>query len=105
MITPYNEDLTRSVVAAIKKDKREIVAAHGMGITVNVELSDPTPEDIVLFAKEKLKGLTFDTLFVSCTNFRAVEATPALEAAFGVRVITSNGAVVDNIKDRFAARA
>ena len=103
VITPYNEDLTRSVVAAIKKDKREIVAACGMGITVNVELSDPTPENIVLFAKEKLKGLTFDTLFVSCTNFRAVEAKPALEATFGVQVITSNSAVVDNIKERFAA--
>jgi maleate isomerase len=47
VITPYNEDLTRSVVAAIKKDKREIVAACGMGITVNVELSDPTPENIL----------------------------------------------------------
>jgi len=73
-----------------------------MGITVNVELSDPTPEDIVLFAKEKLKGLTFHTLFASCTNFRAVEAKPALESAFGVRVITSNSAVINNIKERFA---
>ena len=73
-----------------------------MGITVNVELSDPTPENIVLFAKEKLKGLTFHTLFVSCTNFRAVEAKPALESAFGVRVMASNSAVINNIKERFA---
>jgi maleate isomerase len=103
VIAPYNEDLTRSVVAALKSDNREIVAAHGMGITINVELSDPTPEDIVRFAKEKLKGVSFDTLFVSCTNFRALEAKPALEKEFGVPVITSNSAVVDTIKQRFAA--
>jgi maleate isomerase len=103
VIAPYNEDLTRSVVAALKSDTREIVAAHGMGITVNVELSDPTPADIVRFAKEKLKGVSFDTLFVSCTNFRALEAKPALEREFGIPVITSNSAVVDTIKQRFTA--
>jgi maleate isomerase len=103
VIAPYNEDLTRSVVAALKSDNREIVAAHGMGITVNVALSDPTPGDIVRFAKEKLKGVSFDTLFVSCTNFRALEAKPTLEKEFGVPVITSNSAVVDTIKQRFAA--
>lgn len=103
VIAPYNEDLTRSVVTALESGSREIVAAHGMGITVNVELSDPTPEDIVRFAKQKLEGVSFDTLFVSCTNFRALEAKPALEREFGVPVITSNSAVVDTIKQRFAA--
>lgn len=103
VIAPYNEDLTRSVVTALESGSREIVAAHGMGITVNVELSDPTPEDIVRFAKQKLEGMSFDTLFVSCTNFRALEAKPALEREFGVPVITSNSAVVDTIKQRFAA--
>jgi len=49
-----------------------------------------------------LKGLTFHTLFVSCTNFRAVEEKPALESAFGVRVMASNSAVINNIKERFA---
>lgn len=103
VIAPYNKDLTRSVVTALESGSREIVAAHGMGITVNVELSDPTPEDIVRFAKQKLEGMSFDTLFVSCTNFRALEAKPALEREFGVPVITSNSAVVDTIKQRFAA--
>ena len=101
VITPYNEDLTRSVATAVATEGREIVAAHGMGITVNVELADPEPAAIVRFARERLAGLAFDTLFVSCTNFRALEAKPALEDAFGVTVITSNSAVVDALVRTF----
>lgn len=104
LITPYNEDLTNSVAKALTMPGREVVAAEGMGITVNVELCDPTPEDIVEFAKEKLKGHSFDTLFVSCTNFRALEAKKALESEFGVTVITSNSAVVDAIERMFESK-
>ncbi|WP_213775955.1 aspartate/glutamate racemase family protein [Bradyrhizobium sp. dw_78] len=101
VITPYIEDLTRSVADALKNGNREIVAAHGMGISVNVELADPTPGDIVRFAKEKLEGVSFDTLFVSCTNFRSLEAKKELEALFGVNVVTSNSSVIDAIIRRF----
>ncbi|MFG1463699.1 hypothetical protein V5F77_12445 [Xanthobacter sp. DSM 24535] len=102
LITPYNEDLTRSVAEALEGEGREIVSAHGMGITVNVELCDPTPTQIVAFAKEKLAGQTFDTLFVSCTNFRALEAKAMLEQAFaGVTVITATSAVLDSITAAF----
>ncbi|MEP9369185.1 hypothetical protein [Xanthobacter sp. VNH20] len=102
LITPYNEDLTRSVAEALAGGGREIVSAHGMGITVNVELCDPTPTEIVAFAKEKLAGQTFDTLFVSCTNFRALEAKAMLEQAFaGVTVITATSAVLDSITAAF----
>jgi maleate isomerase len=102
VITPYNEDLTAAVAKALGSEGREVVAAHGMGITVNVELSDPEPAQIVAFAREKLRGQSFDTLFVSCTNFRALEAKSELEKVFGKRVITSNSAVVEAIEKRFA---
>ncbi len=101
VLTPYNEDLTRSVAKAVEADGRQIVAAHGMNITDNVALADPTPDDIVAFAQEKLAGIDFDLLFVSCTNFRALEAKPSLEAAFGKPVVTSNSAVLDAIRARF----
>ncbi|RAI01920.1 Asp/Glu racemase [Acuticoccus sediminis] len=103
VITPYIDDLTRSVATALSEKGREVVAAHGMGISVNVELSDPTPEDIVRFAAERLDGVSFDTLFVSCTNFRALEAREALAAHFGVPVLTSNSTVIDAIRKRVEA--
>lgn len=94
VITPYNEDLTQSVAKAVETEGREIVSAHGMGITVNVELADPTPAEIVDFAKSKLAGEDFDGLFVSCTNFRAYEALSDLRDELGVPVVTSNSAVI-----------
>ncbi len=96
VITPYNVDLTNSVVAAISAG-REIVCAHGMGITNNVALADPTPAEIVAFARDRLAGKTFDGVFVSCTNFRAYEARIALEEALGVPIVTSNSAVINAI--------
>ncbi len=102
VITPYNEDLTSSVAAAVAAG-REIVCAHGMGITSNVALADPTPADIIAFAREKLAGKKFDGVFVSCTNFRSYEARAALGEALGVPVVTSNSAVIAAIQ-RFRER-
>lgn len=97
VLTPYNDDLTQSVARSVAEG-REIVGAFGLGITDNVALADPSPDEIVDFAKRVLAGLRFDTVFVSCTNFRALEAKPALEAALGVPVITSNSAVLAEIR-------
>lgn len=101
VLTPYNEDLTQSVARAVSEG-REIVGAFGLGITVNEALADPTPDEILAFAKRSLDGLSFDSILVSCTNFRALEAVPLLEAAFGVPVVTSNRAVIEEIQARFA---
>ena len=102
LITPYNEELTAAVARALERDGRQVVAAHGMGITVNVELNDPRPDEIVEFAKSKLKDQSFDTLFASCTSWRALEAKQDLEKLFDRRVITSNSAVLESIEGRFA---
>jgi maleate isomerase len=42
-----------------------------------------------------LASCSFDLLFVSCTNFRVVEARPLLQHRFGVPVVTSNQATID----------
>lgn len=104
VITPYVEDLTESVAAAARTGGREVVAAHGMGISVNVELADPAPADIVAFARERLAGVAFDGIFVSCTNFRAYEAREQLAETLGVPVVTSNSAVIDAIRQRAERR-
>jgi maleate isomerase len=96
VITPYNDDLTSSVACAVSAG-RQIVCAYGMGITSNVALADPSPDEIVAFARDKLAGKSFDGVFVSCTNFRALEARAALEEALDVPVVTSNSAVIEAI--------
>lgn len=104
VITPYVEDLTSSVARAAESNSRRVVAAAGMGISDNVKLSDPTPEDIVAFTRSSLAGVNFDLLLVSCTNFRALEAKHLLEQEYGVPVVTSNSAVIDVIERRLGVR-
>lgn len=101
IITPYIEDLTQAVAKAAETDTRKVAAAHGMNISVNVELATPTPSEIVAFAVDKLRDVEFDGLFVSCTNFRSLEAIPELEAALGVPVVTSNSCVIEQVRKRF----
>ncbi|RLA53042.1 MAG: Asp/Glu racemase [Gammaproteobacteria bacterium] len=101
VITPYIDELTRSVADAATSGRRELVVAAGMGISDNVKLADPTPREIVEFASSHLTGQSFDILLASCTNFRALEAKPLLEDAFQVPVVTSNSAILEAIRRRF----
>ncbi|WP_223565178.1 maleate cis-trans isomerase family protein [Agrobacterium tumefaciens] len=103
VITPYVEDLTNSVARAAASNGRRVVAAVGMGISDNVKLSDPTPEDIVEFATTSLADVDFDLLLVSCTNFRALEALETMEHRFQVPVVTSNSAIIDAVVRRLDA--
>ena len=100
VITPYIDSLTEAVGRSVGESGVKVVAAHGMGIDVNVELADPTPQDIADFAQARLGGLTFDGLFVSCTNFRSFEAIGRLEEIFGCPVVTSNSATIEALRDR-----
>jgi maleate isomerase len=95
VITPYVEDINASIQQGLEAEGFHVAAIHGMGITVNFELATPSPQEIVGFAADKLRGVEFDILFASCTDFRAMEAIPLLEKQFGVPVITSNRAALD----------
>ena len=58
-------------------------------------IASVAPSEIVAFAERELLGCSFDLLFVSCTNFRAVEARAKLQERFGVPVVTSNQATIE----------
>ena len=104
VLTPYVEELTDSVGRSLEGQGFEVVAARGMGIDVNFELAGPSPEEIVAFATESLDGIEADGVFVSCTNFRALEALPLLEEELSMPVVTSNSAVLEAIES-FATRS
>jgi maleate isomerase len=97
VITPYLDELNKTIKEGIEGDGLKVVAIHGLGIEVNVEIASVAPGEIVAFAKEKLKGVKADAVFVSCTNFRALEALPLLKQEFGPSVVTSNAATLEAI--------
>ena len=100
LLTPYVESLTASIARTLEEGGLEVVAAHGLGIDDNIALADPTPDEIARIAAERFAGVDCDAVFVSCTNFRALEAAPAIEAALGRPVVTSNMAVIEAVERR-----
>jgi maleate isomerase len=100
VITPYIEDINISIREGLERDGIHVAAIYGMGIDVNFNLATPTPEEIVDFSLRKLSGIKADMLFISCTNFRAMEAVPSLKKKLGIPVITSNTATIDAVLDR-----
>jgi maleate isomerase len=95
VITPYVEALNRKIRASLEADGIEVVAIHGLGITENFAIATVEPERIASFARETLGGLSIDLAFASCTNFRAMDAIPSIEAALSVPVVTSNQAALE----------
>jgi len=94
VITPYVDELNQSIKTSLEADGLEVVAIHGLGITVNFQIAQVKPESIARFAFERLGCSQMDCLFVSCTNFRAVDALPLLQNQFDVPCVTSNQAVL-----------
>lgn len=100
VITPYVPALTESVTASLADRGFDIAVSGGLGIDVNIELADPTPAEIADFTVETVGTTGVDGIFISCTNFRALEAVPAVAERTKVPVVTSNSAVLEAIERR-----
>ena len=95
VITPYVTSLNDRIQASLEEDGLEVAAIHGMGIVDNHEIGAVSPEQITRFARTCVEPSDIDLLFVSCTNFRAVEARPSIEESLGIPVVTSNHAALE----------
>jgi maleate isomerase len=97
ILTAYVEELNRAIAGTLRERGIEVAMIDGMGITDNFGIAEVTPSEIVEFAVDRLEGEDFDTLFISCTNLRAMEAMADLESRFGKPVVTSNSATIDAV--------
>jgi maleate isomerase len=94
VFTPYIEDLTSSVAASVSQAGFPPIKAAGMGIQVNLDIGRVTPEQIVAFVETQLTGSAPDCIFLSCTNWRAIEAIEPLKKKLGIPVVSSNQAAI-----------
>jgi len=95
VVTPYPASLTGPVRASLEADGLAVPAAAGLGLTDSLEIAAVTPEEITRFAVETFRRGPADAVFVACCTFRAFDARPAIAAALGVPVVTSNQAALD----------
>lgn len=91
VVTPYNETINEVVAGFLREMGFTVIAVRGLGLTDNLEIGAQTPERVVEHAKAAFAHGS-DGVFISCTNFRAVDAAARLEIELGVPVVTSNQA-------------
>jgi maleate isomerase len=95
VFTPYVEDLTNSIVRCLSEAGFCLVKAAGMGLIANLEIGQVAPAEIVQFVESQIAGFDADCVFLSCTNWRAIEAIPVLQSQLRIPIISSNQAAID----------
>ncbi len=98
VLTPYASALNQSIQTSLEALGFQVLFINGMGITANFELATPTPEEIFAFAKNSKIPTGAEALFISCTNFRALEARSLMREYFHLPIVTSNQAIIEKIK-------
>jgi maleate cis-trans isomerase len=74
------------------------VKAVGMGIRENLDIGRVPPAEVIRFVESQLKGCSPDCVFLSCTNWRSVEAIEPLQRKLGIPIVTSNQAAADAVR-------
>lgn len=103
VLTPYQDELTRSVASCVAEAGCDVAAALGMGISDNRAIGAVHPEAIADFVGAHMDGVEADTVFLSCTNWRAMEALEAIRAQLGVKVLSSNQVTLASVRRALAS--
>ncbi len=97
LFTPYVDALTSSIAASLEAAGIPIASSSGLGLGDNLQIGSLPPEQVVEeVGRMDLRGAAM--LFCSCTNLRAYEAVGALQDRTGLPVVTSNQAVVSQLR-------
>lgn len=93
LLTPYEEWLTRRAEFFLVGNGFDVVDAHWLSIADPHRMLAYDGPAITQWAQSKVVA-DADGIFISCTNFRALEAAQQLEEATGLTVVTSNQALI-----------
>jgi maleate isomerase len=103
VFTPYEEELTLSVAQCVVDAGYQLAKTAGMGIRSNRDIGRVTAGEIVEFVDAQIQGVDADCIFLSCTNWQAIDAIDAVTARLGLPVISSNQATIAAVRARMAS--
>lgn len=104
VVTPYPDAVTQTVAAGLRAGGLEVAVTGSMGFADAFDIAAiPLPE-LVAFVERTVAGHDFDALFLSCGNLRMREAREALSERFGVPVVASNLAALDDVLELIATK-
>lgn len=95
VITPYIDALNYRIEQSLREDGLEVIVIGGLGIDYNFAIAEVPPEEILAFALKTIDKHKVEGIFISCTNFRAMEIKDRLEYLTGLPVVTSNQAALE----------
>ncbi|MCE5209494.1 MAG: aspartate/glutamate racemase family protein [Chloroflexi bacterium] len=95
VVTPYLDELNQHIQSSLEQAGLEILNILGLGIRENTSIAKVPGQSIMELARNAVGDLQPDALFVSCTNFPAVDVLNRLRGLFTFPVISSNQAVLD----------
>jgi len=96
VVTPYPEAVTEKVADGLRATGLEVAVTGSMGFEDAFGIAAIPVEELVGFVARTVEGHDFDTLFLSCGNLRMREARDALAERFGVPVVASNLAALED---------
>jgi len=98
VFTPYIDELTDRVAISLAEAGITPIKSAGMGIRQNLEIGRIPPVEIISFVESSAEDCSPDCIFLSCTNWRAIEALEELQRGFGIPIVTSNQAAIDAVR-------
>jgi len=100
VFTPYTEELTHAVAACVTEAGYQVPMANGMGFVDNEEIGEVAPAEIVSFVSTRMQECRAGAVFLSCTNWRALESIEPLSEVLGLPVVTSNQVTIDSVRNQ-----
>jgi maleate isomerase len=88
LATPYLDVMNEIEKRYLEAQGFEVVSMRGLQLSGKA-IREVQPDRILEFVRT-VNNKEAEAMFVSCTDFRAIEAVPALEAELGKPVLTSN---------------
>ncbi|WP_157018929.1 ectoine utilization protein EutA [Mesorhizobium xinjiangense] len=97
VLTPYTIETSRSVARYFEMQGLDVTGLTCLGMEDDRDMARIAPDVIVDYAVAAMAAdSSAEALFISCTAMRAAAAVPAIEAATGKPVVTSNLATAWN---------
>ncbi len=93
LVTPYTEDVQMRIIENYRGAGFDCVAESHLGIHVNFEFSEVTPERIATQVRTVAKHSP-DAIIIVCTNLRSAQLVRTLEEETKVPIYDSTSAVV-----------
>ncbi|MCR8546469.1 Asp/Glu racemase [Salipiger sp. P9] len=90
LISPYVAPVSERLRAVLAEAGIETPAFASFEVPEEAQVARIGPESLRAAARRVAGGAELDGLFLSCTNLRTLALIPALEAALGLPVLSSN---------------